>query len=256
MIFIYFISFGLLGLIFDLVWGFFIGVAFAGLIFLLLAHWGEKLILVATKSRYVTDDDKLINQVKNFCTHLALPEVKVYWSQKFVNNLYFACSYYGTPTLIIGKNIYNEFSRNELNSLIYASLLKFKSREAHQRTMTSMVFFTLNGPIFLLKKILKGAVAQRILNSFLYPAYYLSSKLYERRTEVMLFDAQVGMHDGLRKDYLSALFKIDHMKSCEELSAGSLLINDLSHAKNQSQEVFSYLLINKIDIVERVKALK
>ncbi|MGZ3806803.1 MAG: hypothetical protein ACXVCE_01855, partial [Bacteriovorax sp.] len=62
--------------------------------------------MIFAKARYVTDDEILINQVKNFCCHSEIPEVKVYWSNVFVNNLYYTNSYFGKPALIIGKNIY------------------------------------------------------------------------------------------------------------------------------------------------------
>jgi hypothetical protein len=85
------------------------------------SKWGEKLVLVFARARYVSDDEILINQVKNFCVHLNIFEVKVYWSSSFVNNVYYTDSYFGKPALIIGKHIYQQFTRNELNSLIYAS---------------------------------------------------------------------------------------------------------------------------------------
>ena len=254
--FIFFLSFGLIGLLFNLHWGLFLGLTVALLTLIVLFVWGEKIILIFAKARYVTDDEILINQVKNFCCHIEIPEVKVYWSNVFINNLYYTNSYFGKPALVIGKNIYNTFSRNELNSLIYASLIKLKTNEAKHRTVTSLIFLILYSPVYLLRSTLSNRSAINILNIFLYPAYYLKSKLYEKNEMVLNFDQEVAKLDGLRKDYISALFKVSHLPVCSENSVGGLLINELSHVKNQTNDVLKYLLIDLVSIEARVKALK
>ncbi|MDD4974278.1 MAG: hypothetical protein PHY93_07990 [Bacteriovorax sp.] len=232
------------------------GSAFAIIIFIALSFWGEKLILIFAKARYVTDDEILINQVKNFCCHSEIPEVKIYWSNVFVNNLYYTNSYFGKPALIIGKNLYKTFSRNELNSLIYASLLKLKSNEAKHRTVASLIFLILYSPVYLLRSAIGHQSIKHGLNVFLYPAYFLKSKLYEKEEIVLSFDQEVGKLDGLRKDYISALFKVNHLPVCSEDSVGGLLMNELNHVKNQTDDVFNYLLIDHVSVETRVKALK
>jgi hypothetical protein len=237
-------------------WGFFIGLFLALMIFLFLSWWGEKLILIFAKARYVTDDEILINQVKNFCCHCEIPEIKVYWSNVFVNNLYYTNSYFGKPALIIGKNFYNTSTRNELNSLIYASLLRLKTNESKHRTMTSLIFFILYSPVYLLRLLVDNKSMIKVINVFLYPAYFLKSKLYETEAEVMAFDQEVGKLEGLRKDYVSALFKINHLPVCQEASIGGLVMNELNHVKNQTDDVLSYLLIENVSVEARVKALR
>lgn len=249
-------TFALIGLLFNLHWGFFIGLAVALFIFIFLSIWGEKLILIFGKARYVTDNEILINQVKNFCCHCEIPEVKVYWSNVFVNNVYYANSYYGKPALIIGKNIYNTFTRNELNSLIYASLLKLKTNEVKHRTMASLIFFILYSPVYLLRSLIKNESIVRVLNVFLYPAYFLKSKLYEIEEAVLSFDQEVGKLEGLKRAYISALFKVSHLPACNETSIGGLVMNELNHVKNQTGDVLGDLLIEHVSVEARVKALK
>lgn len=245
-----------MGLLFHLHWGFIFGVITAISIIVFFSRWGEKIILIFTKARYVTDDEILINQVKNFCCHLEIPEVKIYWSSVFLNNLYYTNSYFGKPTMIIGRNIYKQLSRNEINSLIYASLLKLKSNEAKQRTMAGLIFLILNSPVYLLRAMTSNKAMLSVLNVFLYPAYYLNSKLYESEVDVLKFDQLVGKHSGLKKDYISALFKIGHLPACSQKSIGGLLVNELSHVKNQTEDVLGYLLIENVSIETRVKALR
>lgn len=254
--FIFFLSFGLIGLLFNLHWGLFFGLILALLIFIVLSFWGEKLILIFAKARYVTDDELLVNQVKNFCCHCEIPEVKVYWSSVFVNNLYYTNSYFGKPALIIGKHIYNTFSRNELNSLIYASLLKLKTNEPKHRTVASLIFLILYSPVYLLRSATGNGAMIYVLNVFLYPAYFLKSKLYEKEKAVLKFDQEVSYFDGLRKDYISALFKVNHLPVCNEGSVGGLLMNELNHVYNQTDDVLNDLLIDHVSVEARVKALR
>lgn len=253
---VYFLSFGLVGLLFNLHYGLFAGLLVATLVLLFISIYGEKLILIFAKARYVTDDENLINQVKNFCTHTEIPEVKVYWSNVFVNNLYYTNSYFGKPALIIGKNIYKNFTRNELNSLIYASLLKLKTSEAQHRTVASLIFFILYSPVYLLRTLTGNDSVIKVLNVFLYPAYYLKSNLYENEVDVLKFDQQVSKLDGLKKDYIAALFKVNHLPTCSEFSVGGMVMNELNHVKNQTDDVLSLLLIYNVSVAERVKALK
>jgi hypothetical protein len=253
-ILIFLLTFGLVGLLFNLVSGFWYGLAFALLLLIFFSKWGEKIVLIFAKARYVTDDEALVNQVKNFCAHLNMQEVKVYWSNVYINNLYFTNSYLGEPALVIGKNVYRNFSRNELNSLIHASLLRIKSGEAKHRTMTTLIFFTLYSPVYALAKILPEKW-KKGMQFFFYPAFVLKSMMYEKERELFEFDQEVGKMSGLKKEYISALFKLAHLDSVSELSIGALMLGELSHARNSSQDPLSDLLINNVDVKLRIKNL-
>lgn len=244
-----------MGLLFNLHWGFFVGVIIAVLILMVLSAWGEKLILFFARARYISDDEIFINQVKNFCCHCEIPEVKIYWSNVFVNNIYYTNSYFGKPTLIVGRNVYNTFSRNELNSLIYASLLKLKMSEAKHRTIAALVFLILYSPIYFLRLMITNKQAKKALDVFLCPAYFLKSKLYEKEVEVLSFDREVGKLNGLKKDYISALFKISRLPVCGEGTIGELLIDELNLVKNRTENIFYYTLIDHVSVEIRARAL-
>lgn len=252
---VFIISCTILGLLFDLTMGPWVGL-FISIVFLgFFSKWGEKLVLVFAKARYVTDDESLINQVKNFSCHLNINEVKIYWSNAFVNNVYYADSYFGKPALIIGKNIYNQFSRNELNALIYASLLKVKSGEAQNRTLVSLLFTMLYSPVYIARALLKSYRLRRNLEIFFYPAFSLKTLMYENEKNVVGFDAEVAKMQGLKKDYMAALFKVAHLPSFNERTVGALVLAELSHSKNTTEDVLGNLLFKTVDIKARMKAL-
>ncbi|MBC7711976.1 MAG: hypothetical protein H7177_01460 [Rhizobacter sp.] len=252
---VFIISFALVGVMFNLSYGLMVGCLLAVIILVLFSKWGEKLVLVFAKARYVTDDETLINQVKNFCVHLNVHEVKIYWSNAFVNNVYYSDSYFGKPALIIGKNIYNQFSRNELNSLIYASILKIKSGEAKNRTMVSLIFFVLYSPVYIIRSFFNSYKARKNLEIFFYPAFSIKTMMYENEKSVINFDSEVGKMIGLKKDYMAALFKITHLPSFNERTIGALVVAELSHAKNETEDVLASLLFKTVDIKTRIKAL-
>jgi hypothetical protein len=245
----------LLGFMFNVTIGLIEGLAFSIFITIILSKWGEKIVLVFSKARYVSDDEALINQVKNFCTHLRIVEVKIYWSNTYVNNIYYSDSFFGKPVLIIGKNINDVFSKNELNSLIYASLLKIKNNEARCRTMISLYFLILNSPIFILISIFKNTLLKDKIEFFLYPSILVKSYFNENKNRVASFDAEVGRLSGLRKDYVSALFKLSCLPSYSEKSAGEFLITDLTHARNNSNDALLAILTRKVEIKVRIKEL-
>jgi hypothetical protein len=232
-----------------------IGIVVAVVVLAFLSKWGEKLVLVFAKARYVSDDESLINQVKNFSCHLNINEVKIYWSSAFVNNVYYADSYFGKPVLVIGKNIYKQFSRNELNSLIYASLLKIKSGEAKNRTMVSLIFTILYSPVYVVRALFKSYRLRRNLEIFFYPAFSLKTLMYENEKDVINFDQEVGKMQGLKKDYMSALFKVAHLPSFKERTVGALVLAELVHTKNTTEDVLGNLLFKSVNIKTRMKAL-
>jgi len=251
---LFLLSFALIGILFNLIYGLWYGVGVALLLLIAFVKWGEKIVLIFARARYVTDDESLVNQVKNFCCHLSMPEVKVYWSNIFINNLYYTDSRLGDPALIIGKNLYRTFSRNELNSLIYASLLRIKTGEARNRTMTTLIFFILYSPTYLIHRLLPSRLAKGV-RFFLYPAFVLKSRMYENEKELQFFDQRVGQMSGLKKDYIAALFKTASLPAINELSIGSMILGDLSLAKNQTSDPLADLMVNRIDVKQRIKLL-
>lgn len=254
-ILVFIISCAFAGLLFNLTTGPWIGIVISIVVLAFLSKWGEKLVLIFAKARYVSDDESLINQVKNFSCHLNISEVKIYWSNTFVNNVYYTDSYFGKPALIIGKNIYKQFTRNELNSLIYASLLKIKSGEAKNKTMVSLIFTALYSPVYILRALLKSYRLHRNLEIFFYPAFSLKTLMYENETNVVSFDAEVGKMQGLKKDYMGALFKVSLMPSFNERTVGALVLAELTHSKNNTEDVLGNVLFKTVDIKTRMKAL-
>lgn len=226
----------------------------ASFLFFIFSCWGEKIVLYFSSARYVTDDETLLNQVKNFSVHLGLRDVKIFSSAKFPNNVFYAHSYYGNPTLIIGKNIFQDFTRMELNSLVYASLLRLKSIDSKRRTMISLILLILFSPVYLARKLFSKH-QNSYLNIFLYPGYYLKSVMYAVSEISMTLDQEVATLEGLRKDYIAAIFKISRLEASPMHSAGDFLLYELAHIPNKERDVLFDLVMGEDNSTERIEAL-
>lgn len=244
----------LTGLLFDLHEGAIIGAVLAVIVLLIIFKYGEKFILLFAKARYITDDEQLVDQLKNFCTHLGVSEIKVYWSNVYYNNVYYVNSYMGTPSIIIGKEVYNQLTKNELASLLYATLLRLKTKDSKHKSIVNLITLFLFWWVFLIVKYTKNKTLKEVFETFLYPAFFIRSYIYSNPKEVEVFDNAIFMHENLKRDYISAIFKINKMPMCLPLSVGSFSLSGLSHTYNNSDEPFLYSLIqNEMPIEERVK---
>jgi len=250
------VLFALLGLLFDLHSGAIFGAVVAIAFLVFVFKYGEKIILLLAKARYVSDDDKLVNQVKNFCTHLEINEVKVYWSHTYYNNIYYVNSYWGTPSIIIGKESYNLLSRNELNSLIYTNILRAISSEAKHRTTINVLTFIVFSWVFFVQNLFENEHLKQFSNYFLYPAFYLKAKFFKQAEKSEVFENQMINNEFLRRDYISAIFKISKLPVCKSLSAGAFVLSGLSHTNNVGTDLlYSSLLDDSRDIESRVREL-
>lgn len=250
------ILFALLGLLFDLHSGAIVGAVVAILFLLFVFKYGEKIILLLAKARYVSDDDKLVNQVKNFCTHLEINEVKVYWSHTYYNNIYYVNSYWGTPSIIIGKESYNLLTRNELNSLIYTNILRAISSEAKHRTTINVLTFIIFSWVFFVQSLFENQSLKNFSNYFLYPAFYLKSKFFKQAEKHEEFERQMTNNEFMRRDYISAIFKISKLPVCKSLSAGAFVLSGISHTNNTGTDLlYSSILDDSRDIESRVREL-
>jgi hypothetical protein len=80
--------------------------------------------------------------------------------------------------------------------------------------------------------------------------------MYKKNDDTEFFDSKVFSHELLKRDYISAIFKIQKLNSCQPLSEGAFVLTGLSHAQNTTNEVLSYMISqNETSIEERVKTL-
>jgi hypothetical protein len=247
---------GLIGILFDLQTGFFVGAGFGIFILLIFFKFGDKLVLMFSSARYINDDEFLVERIKNFCTHVELEDVKVYWSNVFYNNIYYVNSYWGEPSIIIGREVYNNLLKNELNSLIYATLLRVKSNESKHRTIVNLIATLAFGWVFFIGSKIKNKSLRDSFIIFLCPAFYFKSLFYRKRDDTKYFDLEIFKMEKLKRDYVSALYKVNKLNICRPNSLGTFVLSGLSHTFNNTEDALTYLLIqNENHIENRIKTI-
>ncbi len=253
--FIFLVSNMLLGLLFDIEVGAIYGGIWAMFLMYLIYIFGEKIVLVFAKARYVNDDEQLINTLKNFSIHTENSGVKIYWSNVFINNIYYAKSFKGSPVIIIGKNLYSKLNKNEFNSLLYASLKVLKRKSIADLTAINIIVGILFLPVFL---FIKFFVSKKYVNYFrvlIYPAFYLKRILHEKILNRTKVEDRIFSMENLKKDYSSALFKIQQEVSMYEMSFSNLILGDLCLTHNKEKDVFWNMLNEKEDFEVTLKSI-
>jgi len=235
-----------IGMLFSLINGAIVGFFIGLLAELFLFFYADKLVLMFSSARYANQDEEVIERVQNFSSHVEISGVKVYWSSVFYHNIYFVNSYFGAPSIIIGKELLNTLNKNELNSLLFATLYRLKSKESIHRTVINVLMMILFFWVFLLRYKIKNEWAKKVLSFYLLPAFFLKAKLYRFFADDNSFESQVMKMHKLKQDYRSALFKVNHLKMLHSFSAGQFLLSGLSHAQNMSENaVISSLFIEE-----------
>lgn len=234
---------------------------FLSVLLIVFLRWADKVILIFTFARYVNADEALISRVQNLCTLLKISGVNVYWSDVFKSNVYFASSYWGKSSIVIGRDVYRNFSANELISLIYASLLRIKSNEAKRRTLVAVLLAAYYAPVYAVRFALGRSFhdfdrGNYFFKIFSYMIISFKLRLYAHNKELIVFDQKVAQFYNLRKDYLSAIYKLGHLSlNAKGMFVGELLITGLCHAQNSYNEVIGNILLKKSDLDLRVRAL-
>jgi len=110
--------------------------------------------------------------------------------------------------------------------------------------------------VFAFESMIKSKVYKRYVTIFLYPAFYIKSVFFKKRDDTAFFDSEIFKLESLKRDYVSALFKINKMEVCHPTSMGTFVLSGLSHSYNSTNDALFYLLIqNEMPIEQRIKLI-
>ncbi len=253
---IYFVIWMFIGFVFSPLYGVLIGFLISATLLLVFLFYGEKIILAIAKARYINDDDILVYRIRNMAYLTEIPEVKAYWSSVFNYNVYYCHSLKGTPSVIIGKKLYKSMTKNELNSLIYATLLQIKNGEALSRTLFNLLMMNLLAPLKLISIFLKKIQQNHFFQIFLLPTYFLKNALYDNSANLKNVDAEVVVLSGLKYEYASALFKVANTETLGSDELSNFVMAHMNIVENKNTFVLKDLIFDSLTIRERLKELK
>lgn len=255
-LFIFFILTIIFGLFISINYGVIIGLGIFLFTLLILMKFGDKIVLILLKARYITDDDEFVNHVKNLSFHLKISKVKVYTTSHFSNNIYYTDASYGSPSIIIGKSVKEKLTKNELVSLINASLIRIKQKDAKNRTLGSLIVVISYLPFFYLYSLARGTVFETLFGAVLYPSYVIKGIFYDKPELIFDFDLKVSSLKGLSREYMSALYKVSKLPMINEQDMSAFVVNELTHINNKYEEVIFSTVLENVSVYERVENLK
>lgn len=244
------------GLFCSLRWTWLIALIIMSVVFGVLAKYADKIVLIILQARYMTDDGRLINQIKNLSLHLKIDSVKIYKTARYANNIYYTDSFLGTPSIVIGKNLIDKLSPNEVVCLINACLIKVKTGMAGQVTLANLLFALNLLPIFILYKFLKTTRLKNALDFLVYPAYRIQTLFEGKAEDQIQFDSLVSEMQSLKKDYLAALFKVSSLEMLHLEEISTFIINDLTLVHNRPSDALASLIYNDEILKVRLEQLK
>lgn len=228
---------------------FIISLIFLGIFILFV----DKVVLVLIQARYLSTNNNIVNQMSNFAFHTNTKKVKIYTSSKFSNNIYFTKTVFGNSVIIIGDKLLKELSVNEIKVLIYASLICVKNKNFF--LLNLMVFWgAILYPIFYLKEFIKSEKINFLLSYILFP-FYIFRKISSNENKMHELDREIILLEGLKNEYLTAIFKISKLKIKNEMTFSGFVLNDLVLVSNISENVILNFFNRKISIESRVKQL-
>lgn len=244
------------GLFCSLRWAWLIALVIMTLVFGVLAKYADKIVLIILQARYMTDDGRLINQIKNLSLHLKIDSVKIYKTSRYANNIYYTDSFLGTPSIVIGKNLIEKLSPNEIVCLINACLIKIKTGVAGQTTLANLLFAINLLPIFIFYKFIKSTRLKNSLDFLVYPAYRIQSLFEGSEEDQIRFDSLVSEMESLKKDYLAALFKVFSLEMLHIDEISTFVVNDLTLVHNHPTDALASLIYNDEILKLRLDKLK
>jgi hypothetical protein len=71
----------------------------------------------------------------------------------------------------------------------------------------------------------------------------------------MGLDRKVATLEGLKKEYIAAIFKISRLESLPNHTAGDFLLYELAHIPNKERDILFDLVMGDDNTTERIEAL-
>lgn len=198
--------------------------AFLGFISVLfLALFSDKILLSFFNIKKLNIPEWANNFIKNITFRLGIKNYYVLTASG--KNIYTIDSFIGRPRIIIGEDLFETFSQEECEALIFASFLQIKNKDARFRTYSS---FLIN--IFFLPFL--KIPFQNLKISFVSFRYLLRSYFYKNYKEIKLFDKGLGIY---RVPFASALFKLNMQNRGD-----SFFLEDCAICENKKEEIIQY----------------
>lgn len=204
----------------------------------LLILFSDKILLICFPINKPKVPEWADSFIKNTCFKLGIKKYGIFISKG--KNIYTLDTFIGMPRVIIGDEFFNFFSKDECESLIFASFLRIQNKDSRFRTYSSVLI-----NIFFLPFL--KIPSQNIKISFLSFRHFIRSYLFKNKIELQSFDEKLGIY---RIPFASALFKLKMVSDRE-----GFWIEDCAISETKTEEAIQYFFDLGYDFNDRYKDL-
>ncbi len=214
-----------------------------GLLLLTLLILADKIILGSMHAKSVNVPHLVKEQVSNHACRFGLGKIHVYSSQRFSNNIYFANSILGKPSIIIGDNLYRQLKKDELEVLIVAALWYIDSGEAGYRTICSLILSIYRLPMILIpkRKLYSQSRITSLISFFIFPLSLIKFWIFNAKSSQILSDHQIFKMGASEEAYSSVIYKLSLLNEVKVGAFSSSIVQNLAIADNKSNEMMNVL---------------
>lgn len=206
---------------------------FLGLSFVL---FGDKIILTMSNSFLLKGRFSLKQTIANQTCLLGMEPIELFITHKYPNNVFYISSLLGNVT-VIGRELFDRLSKNEIRALLTYGIHKTESKNVFYTSFNTLCFSIFFFPLFLLKflstmqlfslgKIFK--VLADVATYFYFPALAWNSFLMNKVVNHQKFDREFCQKTGLTHALSSAVFKIRMLQVEGGIKGGTFIMNQVS----------------------------
>jgi hypothetical protein len=215
------------------------GFGFSIFVLIIIMFCADKFILGIVHAKKTHVPHRFKEVAANYACRFGVNKINVYSSQLYVNNIYFTNSTFGTPSLIIGRNLFSSISDEELEVLIVAALWRIKAGDAGFRTIASLILSLYSLPLLLIKN--KSGKLASVINYFIFPLNLIKFIIFKTKSSEILSDHKIFKLGSSKEAFSSAIYKVSLMENKQIGAFSSSIVQYLAIADNKSNEMMNTL---------------
>ncbi len=204
----------------------------------LLILFADKIILVFLPINKSNIPEWADSFIRNICFKFGIKRYGVLVTNG--KNIYAMDTFFGMPRVIIGEAFFEFFSRDECESLIFASFLRIQNKESRFRTYSSVLI-----NIFFLPFL--KIPSQNLKISFLSFRHLIRCYFFKNKMELQSFDKRLGPY---RVSFASALFKLKMQDDID-----GFWVEDCAISESKTEEAIQNFFDQGYDFNDRYKDL-
>lgn len=205
---------------------------------ILLILFADKIILAFLPINKSNIPEWAESFIRNTCFKLGIKKYGVLVTKG--KNIYAIDTFIGMPRVIIGEDFFQFFSKDECESLLFASFLRIQNKDSRFRTYSSVLI-----NIFFLPFL--KIPSQNIKIIFLSFRHLIRGYFFKNKMELQSFDKRLGSY---RISFASALFKL---KMQDDI--GGFWVEDCAISENKTEEAIQNFFDQGYDFNDRYKDL-